>query len=330
MKSAAFVLFALAASVFAETKPITRGEIIPTLRGILLDMHGGASALPRYAERLERERGFTRVQMENLLLEIAADESWDGFARDNAIVEFIEIAKPEELVRLDPFYASTNKSVRTKVLCSMQRHLETIPDKLAYVRTRLDWLAEHPEFQTDALWFAVHFSGYLEYHHPTECDKRLFVDFFRNEATNGAFSYSFYATDMLLMRYDGAWPTNEARRAMIEKWKDDPGTPEDVRNFWNGLLKELARTNVTDHINEMEDGSSAGMPAEETAVEATSPPRTEPVPAPDEAKPAAADKTPAEAPQEPNEFFFSWIAGAAAAALAAALAGLVIRRNHRR
>lgn len=327
MKSAAFVLLALAASAFAETNPITRGEIIPTLRGILLDMHGGASALPRYAERLERERGFTRVQMENLLLEIAADESWDGFARDNAIVEFIEIAKPEELVRLDPFYASTNKSIRTKVLCSMQRHLETIPDKLAYVRTRLDWLAEHPEFQTDALWFAVHFSGYLEYYHPTEYDKRLFLDFFRNEATNGVFSYSFYATDMLLMRFDGVWPTNEARRAMMEKWKDDPGTPEDVRLFWNGILGKWTRPNVSNCVRET-DVSFGETLVEGVAVGEPLQARTEPIP--DETNPAIADETPDEALQEPTGSFSTWIGRVAALALAAALACLVIRRNRRR
>ena len=327
MKGAAFVLLALAASVSAETRPITRGEIIPTLRGILLDMHGGASALPRYAERLERERGFTRVQMEDLLLEIAADESWDGFARDNAVVEFIEIARPEDLSRLDPFYASTNRSIRASIQTFLLEQLETVPEKLAYARTRLDWLAEHPEFQTDALWFAVHFSGYLEYCHPTEYDKRLFLDFFRNEATNGVFSYSFYATDMLLMRYDGVWPTNEARRAMMEKWKDDPGTPEDVRLFWNGILGKWTRTNVSNCVREA-DGSFGGTPVEGVAVGGSPQARTEPIP--DETNPAIADKTPDETFQEPTGSFSTWIARVAALALAAALACLVLRRNRRR
>jgi hypothetical protein len=101
-----------------------------------------------------------------------------------------------------------------------------------------------------------------------------------------------------------------------------------VRNFWNGLLEELARTNVTDHIGETADGSSAGMPAEETAVEAASPPRTEPVPAPAEAKPAAADKTPAEAPQEPVRSFSAWIAGAAVILVSSFF--IVFRRMNRK
>ena len=265
--------------------------------------------------------------MEDLLLEIAADESWDGFARDNAVVEFIEIARPEDLSRLDPFYASTNRSIRASIQTFLLEQLETVPEKLAYARTRLDWLTEHPEFQTDALWFAVYFSGYLEYYHPTEYDKRLFLDFFRNEATNGVFSYSFYATDMLLMRFDGVWPTNEARRAMMEKWKDDPGTPEDVRLFWNGILGEWTRTNVSNRVRET-DGSFGGTPVEGVAVGGSPQARTEPIP--DETSPAIADEAPDEALQEPTGSFSTWIARVAALALAAALACLIVWRNQRR
>lgn len=236
MKSAAFVLLALAASVSAETKPITRDEIIPTLRGILLDMHGGASALPRYAERLERERGFTRVQMEDLLLEIAADESWDGFARDNAVVEFIEIARPEELSRLDPFYISTNRSIRASIQSFLLEQLETVPEKLAYARTRLDWLAEHPEFQSDTTTISIGLRTVLHYGQPTDADRRLILDFFWNAATNAPFAESAHEAEMLLLRDDPTWPTNEARRAMMEKWKDDPSLPDKTRALWNETL----------------------------------------------------------------------------------------------
>lgn len=325
MKSAAFVLLALAASVSAETRPITRGEIIPTLRGILLDMHGGASALPRYAERLERERGFTRVQMEDLLLEIAADESWDGFARDNAVVEFVEIARPEDLSRLDPFYASTNRSIRASIQTFLLEQLETVPEKLAYARTRWDWMAEHTEFQCDAMWISIGLRTILHYSQPAETDRRLIMDFFWNAATNAAFAESAHEAEMLLLSDDPSWPTNEARRAMMEKWKDDPSLPEKTRSLWNDVLADFGRTNAADHVDEKADSSSGGTSSEVTAIEDPPQAPSESVPASAETKSTATD----DAPQEPTGSFSAWIAGAAAA-LAAALAYFVIRRNRRR
>ncbi len=254
-------------SGFAETNPITRGEIIPTLRGILLDMHGGASALPRYAERLERERGFTRVQMEDLLLEIAADESWDGFARDNAVVEFIEIARPEELCRLDPFYASTNGSIRASIQSFLLERLESVPEKLAYARTRLDWLAEHPEFQSDATTISIGLRHVLHSRHfqPSEPDRRLIMDFFWNAATNAAFAECAYEAETLLSRDDPAWPTNEARRAMMEKWKDDPSLHEKTRALWNDVVERFARPE-SDVVSEE---ISIARPGEEHAEDST-------------------------------------------------------------
>ena len=329
MKSAPFVLLALATSVFAETKPITRGEIIPTLRGILLDMHGGASALPRYAERLERERGFTRVQMEDLLLEIATDESWDGFARNNAVVEFIEIARPEELSRLEPFYVSTNRSIRASIQSFLLEQLETVPEKLAYARTRWDWMAEHTEFQCDAMWISIGLRTILHYSQPAETDRRLIMDFFWNAATNAAFAESAHEAEMLLLSDDPSWPTNEARRAMMEKWKDDPSLPEKTRSLWNDVLADFGRTNAVGHAGET-TGSSDGSPAEAATVGEPLQARTESVLVPAEAKPAAADETPAEAPQEPVRSFSAWIAGAAALALAAALACFVVSKCRRR
>ena len=260
--------------VRAGDAPVSREEIIPTLRGILLDMHGGASALPRYAERLERERGFTRVQMEDLLLEIAADESWDGFARDNAVVEFIEIARPEELSRLDPFYISTNRSIRASIQSFLLEQLETVPEKLAYARTRLDWLAEHPEFQSDTTTISIGLRTVLHYGQPTDADRRLILDFFWNAATNAPFAESAYEADMLLLRDDPSWPTNEARRAMMEKWKDDPGMHEKTRALWVEALASFGKPTDADPTIVPVSGDSnldEESPSDAAAIGTTSP-----------------------------------------------------------
>ncbi len=112
MKKSILALTLLAISAFCASGPASREEILSDLRYILNLMHGGAAALPRYAERMERERGFPVERMKDLLLEIADDESWGGYAQDNAAVEFIDLAAPEDLSRLDPFYCSTNEGLR--------------------------------------------------------------------------------------------------------------------------------------------------------------------------------------------------------------------------
>ncbi len=299
---------------------------------MLLDSHGGALEIRAIALDLADSRRFPLEESCTILLELAGEESFGIYGRQNALSMYGWISPPEGYGRLDPFFASTNASLRESAMLGILHGgcSNRIADKLVYAKSRIDWLSEHREFRKDCWTFGSFFQGVLHYGHPSAEDAADIVSFFRNEATNAAFAEIAYQADMLLMRDDPSWSTNEARRAMMEKWRDDPGTPEDVRNFWNGLLEELARTNVTDHIGETADGSSAGMPAEETAVEAASPPRTEPVPAPAEAKPAAADKTPAEAPQEPAGFFSAWIAGAAALALAATLACFVVWKCRRR
>ena len=192
-------------------------------------------------------------------------------------------------------------------------------------------MAEHTEFQCDAMWISIALRHVLHSQHrqPSESDRRLIMDFFWNAATNAAFAESAREAEMLLRSDDPAWPTNEARRAMMEKWKDDPSLPEKTRSLWNDVLADFGRTNAADQAGET-TGSSDGSPAEEATVGEPPQARTEPMPDSAEAKPDAADGTPTEAPQEPAGSFSAWIAGVAALALAAALVCLVVWRNRRR
>lgn len=237
MKKPILALTLLAASALGGPGPASREEILSDLRYILNLMHGGAAALPRYAERMERERGFPVERMKDLLLEIADDESWGGYAQDNAAIEFIDLAAPEDLPRLDPFYCSTNESLRHHIQSYMLETRKTVEEKLAYARARLDWLDEHPEFQPDGRGIGAYFQGYLEYSKPTESERTEVIAFFRDEARNATFFDSVLPTDWLLLRHDSAWRTNEARRALIEKWIDDPAVHEKTRAVWTEALE---------------------------------------------------------------------------------------------
>ena len=223
-------------SLAVDASPPSRAEVTATLRMYLLDLHGSSRGIVAYAERLENERGFPKEETSDILLELAGTDSYSLFGRSNAIHAFVHLADKDCYDKLENFYSVTNASLRTATQMAILYALSTTSERLAYAKERFDWLANHPAFQSDVSHFGCYFQGFLNSANPTESEKRVVVDFFWNAATNAAFFECAHEAEMLLLRYDPAWPTNEARRAMMEKWKDDPGMHEKTRALWNEAL----------------------------------------------------------------------------------------------
>ena len=291
----------------------------------LHDLHGEATGISAFANRMEKEWGISKSRFSDLLLETARDEREDRFARKNAIVRFCELAPAEDFPKVSDFFSNTNSELRMTALRSAIVRFPDVSDRVDFARKRLEWLQEHPEFRHDASTIMIAFYNGMVSSGVTGEYKNAVLTFYRNEAENPRFGDNAYAVLSFLDRHDPVWNTNERRVDLLRKWKDDPELSEDIREF---MQKELTVFSLGDNSggNVASDKPVFG----EDSVEESSQTRTEPVPAPAEAKPAAADKTPAEAPQEPAGFFSAWIAGAAVLALAAALAYLVVRRNRRR
>lgn len=252
-----FPLFLVCSCCFAEeSAPPPRAEVSATLRQHLLLRHGSSRGIVAYAERLENERGFPKDETADILLELAGTESYSLFGRSNAIAAFVDLADKDRYDELDRFYSVTNASLRTATQMAILYTLSTTSERLAYAGERFGWLAKHPRFQSDVSHFGGYFQGFLHYSNPTESEKRDIVDFFWNAATNAAFFESAHEAEMLLLRYDPAWPTNEARRAMMEKWKDDPGIHEKTRALWDKALAAFNGTNAADYATAGAPGSS--------------------------------------------------------------------------
>ena len=252
-----FPLLLVCSCCFAEeSAPPPRAEVSATLRQYLLLLHGSSRGIVAYAERLENERGFPKDETADILLELAGTESYSLFGRRNAIAAFVDLADKDRYDELDRFYSVTNASLRTATQMAILYTLSTTSERLAYAGERFGWLAKHPRFQSDVSHFGGYFQGFLHYSNPTESEKRDIVDFFWNAATNAAFFESAHEAEMLLLRYDPAWPTNEARRAMIEKWKDDPGIHEKTRALWDKALAAFNGTNAADYATAGAPGSS--------------------------------------------------------------------------
>ena len=247
MKTVTLLVSLLATCAVSDSASISQGEVVSSLRYILLDRHGGALSLPRYAERLERERGFSQSEMKELLLEIAEDESWDVFARANAIGGFISMARPEELSRLDPFCSSTNDLLRQHMHSVVIGEQLAVPVKLAYAREKIDWLAGPPDFQHDAFHIMVAFYSQMTASDVSDDDKAKIVSFFRDEARDCRFGENAYSVFSFLNRHDPSWKTNECRVELLRRWRDDPSLPEDVRNFMRATsTNSLVSSETTD------------------------------------------------------------------------------------
>ena len=249
--------FALFSFVALGDTP-SRDSIKSEYRWQLLDLHGGAMLIREMAAEYSRKGILPMRESAFVLLEIADDESFGVHGRQKALTMFACIAPFDEYVRLDPFYSSTNKFLRESALLGILDlgFSNRIVDKLVYARTRLDWMSEHVDFQRDSWVFNSYFQSYLHYSNPTDAERATVLDFFRKEATNARFARSVDEADMLLMRYDPAWPTNEARRAMMEKWKDDPGIHEKTRALWDKALAAFNGTNAADYATAGAPGSS--------------------------------------------------------------------------
>ena len=275
---ALFFLFLPCLSFATAQQPVpTRAEVASTLRNYLLDLHGGASGIRGYAERLETEHGFSKAETADLLLEIAGSESYSMFGRCKAINAFVLVADEARHDELTPFYSVTDESLRTAAQMAMLYNLPAVSQRLAYARDRLDWLSNHPEFQNDAIRYSGYFSGFLEYSNPAEPERREIIDFFRNEAEHSKFPESVRNAEMLLRRHDPAWSTSEVRRVTMEKWKDDPRLPETTRKLWTEPLASLASASA-DSSGEEEPSPSPAAPSASAGAEAGGAPSEAPRP----------------------------------------------------
>ncbi len=319
-----------ACSAFAAPEPLSREEIAKKLWRPLHDLHGSTKDFVHAAEQMEREYGVSRSEIADVLLEMALDETTEKYPRKRSIGGFCEITPENEWNRLSPLYVVPDKHVRTLAQSAVLSRLKDLDRKFDYALERISALSSSsPREQEDVTVFSGHFSSILHYGQPTEQDREKILSFFVRQAQSAEFPRWAAATDDVLMRSDPSWSTNEARRAMMEKWKDDPNLADSRRALWIAALADFDRTNAAGHARET-TGSSDGSPAEAATVGEPPQAQTKPIPAPAEEKPVAADGAPAEAPQEPNGSFSSWIAGAAALALAAAVVCLVVWRSRRR
>ena len=217
---------------------VSRNAIATEYRWQLLDMHGGAIEVRQMAMAHELKDGFPMSESARVLLEIANDENYSLFGRQNALIMFSGIASTNQYDELEPFYSSENEFLRRAALLGVLDlgYSNRIADKLSYAKSRVDWMLMHPGFRQDVQVFNTHFQGILNYSSPSESERADILAQFRNFAENAPFFECAVEADMLLRRYDPAWPASEARRAMIEKWIDDPGIHEKTKAYWTEAL----------------------------------------------------------------------------------------------
>lgn len=206
------------------------------LGGFLLGLHGETLGIPRYADSLERKGLCSRAKVADTLLSIAKDESMDAYPRENAVLAFVDLSSPEDYSLLEPLFSSTNQVIRTAPDRIILQRLSSAKDQIAYAAMRLSDLSTSPTGASDSRLFFRHFSKTLDQGDLPPPDVAAILSLTRGFVVRSCFVDAVSSADYLLLRHDPAWPTNAARRAMIEKWIGDPGIHEKTKAIWTEAL----------------------------------------------------------------------------------------------
>lgn len=230
----------------AEAEQIVREGIWHCLR----DLHGEATDIVSFADRMEKEQGISKSVFSDLIFEVANDEHEDRFARKNAVLSFFRIAPPKDLDKGSEFFENSNSELRTAAFRAALVRLPDISTRIRFARSRLEWLQDHPEFQHDAFHIMLAFYNQMTASDVSDEDKAMIVSFFRDEAKDCRFGENAYSVFSFLNRHDPSWRTNECRGELLRRWSNDPNLPEDVRSVMCAAI-----TNSSVSSRETNDGS---------------------------------------------------------------------------
>ena len=183
----------------------------------------------KYAERLEREKGFTREDMLDMLAEFALDETRDDMGRDRAVYVLVLLSPSRKDARIEACLTHTNALLRTSALSSIMNDLTTAEEKLAFVRERLDWIAGHPECARDTIHLYSPLYHVFDNSGMTPADREAVLDFCRKEASETQCAASASDAFDLLFRHDPQWPMSDEFLIYAKRWGNNPEMHDNPR-----------------------------------------------------------------------------------------------------
>lgn len=288
------------------------------IRGCLADVHRSSASVADLIANLKRSFGMDKASVLDRFIQIAASPQEPKETKTAALFAFCAGAGEPGLGRLRVFFADENDEIRQTSLSATMGTLSTVSSQLNFLKERLDAWSDNERFQNDALVLVGRFHQILQYKSGSEEDLQNVLSFFRARAKNPSFASCAFGCESILVRFDPDWPTSPDRRELLRRWKDDSSLSEYVRTKMNEAWTSCPPDSVF---------STDAVPESETV-------RSNPEPSAAGFGDGGSDSL-GDSPQSADSGGNAaspaiWILGAAALALAAALACLAIRRNRGR
>ena len=298
--------------------PVAISDADSLIRASLGGEHQSADDIERLSKNLERSFGMGPEDVLESFISIAESPSERKETRTAAIFAFCSLSDGTENERLKRFFGDEDDWIRETSLAATMGALPTVSSQLVFLDDRLrDW-QKNARFQNDVLVLIGRFHQILRYKSGTETEREKVLAYFREHARTPLSAAFAFGSDTILARFDPQWPASPERRELLRRWKDDPSLPEYARTKMNEAWTSCPPDSVfsADAVPDSETVRPKPEPSETGFGDGGLDSRGG---SPQSADPGKNGASPA-----------VWILGTAALALAAALVGLVLRRNRRR
>ncbi len=301
-----------------ESPVVAIGDAETILRTSLEFFHASKVNYSAVSKAVVRDFGWTPEKVRDFYLNTAFDSEALQQTRGRALGAYMELSDPGWFERISPLFSDADEAVRQSALSLALGKQPDTKNKLVFFAEQIERLSEAVQFRKDVYSLSGHFHGIVHYKFVPECDAEEVLTFFRSLADKPPFAECAVSADSFLARFDPQWPASPERRELLRRWKDDPSLPEYARTKMNEAWTSCPPDSVfsADAVPDSETVRPKPEPSETGFGDGGLDSRGG---SPQSADPGKNGASPA-----------VWIVGTAALALAAALVGLVLRRNRRR
>ncbi|MBQ6104002.1 MAG: hypothetical protein IJL06_10065 [Kiritimatiellae bacterium] len=301
-----------------ESPVVAIGDAETILRVSLEFQHASKVDYRAISETVVRDFGWTPEKVRDFYLNTAFDSEELQQMRRRALGAYMELSDPGWFERIAPLFSDADETVRRSSLSLALGKQPDTKSKLGFFAEQIERLSETVQFRKDVYSLSGHFHGIVLNKFVPERDTEDILTFYRGLADKPPFAECAVSADSFLARFDPQWPTSPDRRELLRRWKDDSSLSEYVRTKMNEAWTSCPPDSVfsADAVPESETVRPKPEPSETRFGDGGLDSRGDSPQSADSGRNAASPAI--------------WIFGAAALALAAALACFVIRRNRGR
>ena len=185
-------------------------------------VHAKDVDIPKLADALVRDFGWTMEQVRETYLTIALDADKPRQFRGRALSAYVDLVEGDWLDRVSPLFSDGDENVRRSALMLSLGKMTGAKEGLSFFSNQIDRLKAEKQFRRDVYALSGHFHGIVHYKFVPECDVEDIILFYRDLSDSPPFAECAVIADSFLARFDSQWTNSTERRILLERWKDSP------------------------------------------------------------------------------------------------------------